>query len=117
MENASDRRRFPRLNVTVDIQYRLLPEAVAYATGATSNISAGGICIILYEEVPVGSVLELNIYLPDGQPIIKAKGRIVWIKPFDVARDQKERFDAGVEFIDLNENDESRIAKYVFTFK
>jgi len=117
MESNNERRKFPRLSVAVDIQYKALPEAIAYGTGATANISAVGICLILYEELKPGSVLELNIYLPDDQPIIKGKGRIVWIKPFNVARDQKERFDAGVEFIDINESDRKRINNYVFSFK
>lgn len=117
MEDANERRRFPRLSVAVDIQYRIIPDAIAYETGATANISAGGICLIIYEALNVGSVLELNIYLPDGQPIIKAKGRIVWIRPFNVAKDKKERFDSGIEFLDINESDKKRIDNYVFSFK
>ena len=117
MENANERRRFPRLGVAVDIQYKILPDSIAYETGATSNISAGGICLILYDALPAGSILELNIYLPDEQPIIKAKGKIVWVRPFNVARDQKERFDAGIEFLDLSETNRKRVDNYVFSYK
>lgn len=117
MEITNERRKYPRLNVAVDIQYRLQPSAPAYGTGATSNISAVGICLILYEEVKVGSVLELNFNLPDGQPIIKTQGKVVWVKPFDVAGDQKKRFDAGIAFLDLSETDKKRINNYVFKFK
>jgi len=117
MDNANERRRFPRLSVAVDIQYRVLPDAVAYETGATTNISSGGICLILYEELKTGAILELNIYLPDNQPIIKAKGKVVWIRPFNVSKDEKERFDSGIEFMDVNETDRKRIDNYVFSFK
>jgi len=57
----NERRRYPRLNAAVDIQYRIIPEAIDYEAGATANISVGGICLILYDALSVGAVLELNI--------------------------------------------------------
>ena len=60
--------------------------------------------------------MGLNINLPDGQPVIKTKGKVVWVKPFAVATDQKKRFDAGIAFMDLSEKEKKRIDNYVFKF-
>ena len=116
-EGAAERRRYPRLSAAVDIQYRLQPSAAAYGNGSTANISAVGICLILYEEPKIGAILELNVNLPDGAPAIKTKGKVIWVKSFDVANENRTRFDAGIAFLDLSENDKNRISNYVFKFQ
>ncbi|MFZ5801058.1 MAG: PilZ domain-containing protein [Candidatus Omnitrophota bacterium] len=116
-EQISERRQYPRLNVYVDIQYHIKENGTRYGGGSTSNISAGGICMIFYEEPKPGSVLDLVINLPDGQRGINAKGRVVWVKPFSVALDQKVRFDAGIQFMNLLPPDKQRIDNYIFRLK
>lgn len=114
---TSERRRYPRLNVYVDIQYRIKENGARYGGGSTSNISAGGICMIFYEEPKIDSVLDLIINLPDSHRGINVQGRVVWVRPFNVALDQKTRFDVGVQFLDLPVADKQRIDNYVFRLK
>jgi len=116
-----ERRKYPRLNVDVDVEYAILttlsPEDKdSQSTTQTKNISAGGICIIVYEDLPVGSLLHLKIFLPDSFEAIEAKGKIVWKSEMFMSSDLRSRYEVGVEFVEINEEDRDRIYKYVLKF-
>ncbi len=114
---AIERRKFVRLNIACDINYKVLDvEPPQGDKTKTRNISSGGICLIANEKISSGSILELNFSLPDKKPIIKSKGRVAWIKPFKIASEE-EHFDCGVEFTEIEGADRKRINQYVFTYK
>jgi c-di-GMP-binding flagellar brake protein YcgR len=116
-EAGSERRRFVRLNASCDVNYKVLKtRPIISDKSLTKNISAGGICFIANDKLNPESVLELNFDLLDKKSIIKAKGRVVWTKSFKIAT-EPERFDCGVEFIEINPSDRKRIDQYVFSYK
>jgi c-di-GMP-binding flagellar brake protein YcgR len=112
-----ERRKFPRLNLAVDIEYSLLQkEAFLKAEGQSKNISSGGICLLVYEEVKVGDSLALVIKLPEGESPIKVQGMVRWIGEFILSADKKNSWDVGIEFVGINEADREKLSKYVFRF-
>jgi c-di-GMP-binding flagellar brake protein YcgR len=115
MDTAEERRRFVRLNILADVIYKKVTPANREKLSLTKNISKGGICLIVYEELKEEDILELEIYLPEDKNPILAKGRIVWIKEFIVGDLSKgKRYDTGIEFIEANDEDLNKIDKYVF---
>ena len=110
----TERRRFPRLDASVAIEYSILGKAPLKETAFTKNISAGGICLIVYEKIEVNTILSLRINLGDNSDIIEIKGNVVWLSKFSMDPDKKERWDIGIEFIKINEEDRKRIFKYLF---
>ena len=115
---TAERRKFVRLSINVEIDYSLLDEQPPDPKTTTSrNISAGGICMMVDEKLELNSVITLYIKLPEDHPEINAKGKVVWVKPFQMASDKKPRFDAGIEFIEISDDDKSQIKKYVFSLK
>ena len=114
-----ERREFIRLNASVDVQYTIL-EKTSPSGGAgvsSRNISAGGLCLIVYEDVPVGSLLALSVYFPDLDFPIICKGKVAWSKAFAVADEEKKRYDIGVEFVDISDEDRQKINQCVLSFK
>jgi len=112
-----ERRKFPRLNLAVDIEYSVLrKEPSSKAEGQSKNLSSGGICLIVYEEVKIGDSLALVINLPEGERPIQAKGMVKWIGEFILSADKKNSWDVGVEFIGINEADREKLSRYVFRF-
>ncbi|MBL7130434.1 MAG: PilZ domain-containing protein [Candidatus Omnitrophica bacterium] len=110
-----DRRKFVRLNAAVEVDYIVLDsESQQREHTATKNISAGGICLIAHEQLRAGDILSLTFSLPNNESPIIVKGKVVWIKSFKVAS-EKESYDVGIEFIDINEVNRERIDKYVFS--
>lgn len=111
-----NKRRFVRLNVLpliegVFVQCRYLEKERA---SLIKDISKGGICLILYEEVKSLDVLDLKISLPDEKNPINAIGRVCWVKEIVVSRKpKKSRFEVGVEFIEIDKEDRKKIANYI----
>ena len=115
--SVEERRRYVRLNSAVDIKYSTLEEEPAEKLKTkTRNISAGGICIIADEKLETDSVLVLSVFLSAEQNPVIAKGRVAWIKPFEIGK-EGQHFDVGVEFIEIGQEDRKKIEQYVFSYK
>jgi c-di-GMP-binding flagellar brake protein YcgR len=112
-----ERRKFPRLNMAVDIEYSFLQKDSSLMMEVQSkNISSGGICLIVYEEVKVGDSLDLVINLPEGELPIRVKGVVKWIGEFILSAGNRNSWDVGVEFIGINEAEREKLSRYVFRF-
>lgn len=111
-----ERRKFVRLNFNVDISWEKSPDKnqnLEVKDAKSKNISAGGICLIVYDEVKVGDCLNLKFTLP-SELIIEAKGLIVWTNEFGIEDGGKKCCDAGIQFLNISEDDMAKINKYVF---
>jgi PilZ domain-containing protein len=75
----------------------LAPEEMASL--ATSTIGAGGLGIVVSEEVPVGTVLQLSIKIEEREVPFLAKAQVVWSRPGLL----------GAAFIDLFQNERELI--------
>lgn len=113
-----ERRQFIRLNINVDIKYSLMPQPTNKTKSSkTRNISAGGICIMTEEAFRAGDMLKLELTLPQDPPTVYAVGRVSWIKTFTIIPEQKERYDVGVEFVEISDPDREKVRKYVFSLR
>ena len=109
-----EKRKYPRLNTSVDINYNVTGKVPRQQQkSVTKNISAGGICLIVYEDIEVGAILNLKFNLGGTEDIIEAKGVVVWRSSFSILQDKRMRYDVGIEFIDIPENDRQKISEYV----
>ncbi|MFH2137477.1 MAG: PilZ domain-containing protein [Candidatus Omnitrophota bacterium] len=106
-----ERRQYPRVNAF--ISYSLVSEEDAGKTGGTKNISAGGIAFFAKEKIEINTVLSLAISLPDRTDF-QAKAKLVWVEEVSVSWDPNIFYELGVEFLDIEESDREKIAKYVF---
>ena len=117
-KRIQERRKFPRLNATVDIECSVIDKQFSPENKKKiKNISAAGICLIVYERVGVDDFLSLAIKLPESKDPLQVKGRVVWTEEFVVAGDIRNRWDAGIEFIGMSEEDRQKIAEYVFAIQ
>lgn len=113
-----ERRRYPRLDINVDIEWKKISAAAANAVikGVSKNISEGGICLLVYEKLNTGDILSLDIKLPSGR-MIHSRGKVAWIREFEIIGQETERsYDAGIELIDVNEEDKKVLREFVFKF-
>jgi len=112
-----ERRKFSRLELSVDIKYSVIgKEPLLEKQGRSKNISPAGIYLIVDEQIELGDVLSLVIRLPEDDHPIQVKGVVRW-KAFvwvTDTTDTRTRWDLGIEFIDINEDDRQKISKFVF---
>ena len=116
---TNERRKFPRLQISVDTEYTISLDNVSAQkqTIKTKNISIGGICIIVYEDVKTGSILDLKFKLSNNNSVIEAKGIVVWTNSFKISTEDKTNYELGIEFTKISDIDRDIISKYILSFK
>lgn len=108
---VEERRKFLRFEAPADIKYRL-PEKAVEGISKGRNFSREGVGLYLKEEIPSGTMVELEIDLPDEIVPICADGRVVWVRK--AGEERKGEFIAGVELIKISSFDKSRILEYAY---
>lgn len=107
MEN---RRRFPRIDRTLQVKYYPPEKENKFSYTVTRDISRGGICMPAVSDiVRSGDVIRLDINGGDGGNRIMATGRVRWVKA--LARKALLDEDAGIEFVDIAPADIDRLVK------
>ena len=109
-----ERRKFIRLNSSFTVGYKRLESQETEKQTFSRNISEGGICLVVDEELGVSELLDLNLYLPGKREVVSVTGRVVWIKEFP-SEDEfaKRTFRAGIEFLNIEKSVAKKIDEYV----
>jgi len=112
-----DKREFARLDLNVKVDWKrtsATSEPGQEFSDETKNISAGGLCLVVYEKLDVGEILQIEMELPSKE-IINAEGKIVWISEYEIEGEEEEKiYDIGVQFVKISEQEKEEISKFVF---
>lgn len=107
-----ERRRYPRLRAAV-IEYSFLDKESIQEAAFTRDVGAGGISIIVNEKIETATTLLLKIYLPEYNDPLRAKGKVVWRQESIFKLPKTTRYDIGIEFLEISEEDKQKISEYV----
>ena len=113
MWNGINRRKFPRAayKCLITIRKRLTAKTISTHT---ENIGAGGICVIIKEDLGLFQGVDLELFLEDDRPQIKCGGTIVWVvKKSEPRQKGSYVYDTGIEFIDIRPEDRDRLSEAV----
>jgi Tfp pilus assembly pilus retraction ATPase PilT len=114
-----DKRAYTRLSCEANLRYKVFksqqdlikrgfsPEQLS----VTKDVSAGGLLFVSNEPVPIGSILELKIELPDSKEPIECLARVVRIEE----READQNYNIAVCFLDITGAQKARMNKYVKT--
>ena len=103
-------RKFIRLDADVDA-YITAKELDSKLKVETKNIGQGGICAISDKKTGLFEKVSIQIDLETGVESIFCDAAVVWeIKTFEYG---KEKYDIGLEFIDLKDKDTVLIEKFI----
>jgi hypothetical protein len=91
-------REHPRYAHEAAITFHAMDRAIA---GRSRNVSRGGLCAALSEEIPVGTSIEIDLQLVfdedrHSEPL-RLPARIVWCTAID------DHYQVGVQFLPLHE--------------
>ncbi len=112
MWNGINRRKFPRANYKclIAIKKRLTAKTISTQT---ENIGAGGICVIIKEDLGLFQGVDIELFLEENRPT-KCGGTVVWVvKKTDLKQKGGILYDTGIEFIDMRPEDRDRITEIV----
>lgn len=97
-----DRRLFQRIENTVSVKYKTRkggPKDVSLV----KDISAGGIRLSLSEELEPGTVVDLEITIPNDPNPFRAVGEVVWTQDISISGDSVGRYyDTGIKFTEID---------------
>ncbi|MBM3254331.1 MAG: PilZ domain-containing protein [Candidatus Omnitrophica bacterium] len=110
-----ERRQSPRLNINLDVVYKIPNKIDQSDNSKSNNISKSGIQLLLKEKFEKDTILSLEFEIPDNsKKKIFATGQVVWMKENQPLREDGIRtFNAGIRFIQIDEEDEKILADFV----
>jgi CheY-like chemotaxis protein len=103
---AIRQRQAARITVVFDVAGR---PGTGQVVGLARNLSVQGMLLETPAPVAVGSVLQLEFYLPRSRWQVKVKGEAI-----HAARGAAGAHEAGIRFIDLSQTDQEQILDFVF---
>lgn len=103
--SEADQRLFPRIDLELPILYKVMGDepttlsAVIHPDlpAVSDNVSAKGVCMVLAERIPQGTVLGLSIHLAGEKQKVTALARVVWSRPTETPH----HFLTGLTFISV----------------
>ena len=97
----AERRKYPRTQAAIPVEFKADGAAVATHT-QTADISVGGCYIEMNFTLPVGSKLDLALWLGDDR--VTTKALVVTHHPY---------FGNGIQFLDMNTQDQEKLKQFV----
>ena len=108
--DGTEKRRFIRANLPCKIIIYTPTEHIIITH--TENIGAGGVRVIIDENLSISSVVGLEIFLNEGP--IRCEARIVWAVGKEKAGPSgPNRYDTGIEFYKIEDRDRNVINNFV----
>ncbi len=108
--NIIENRRFPRVKVSIPVQYKNLKKSGDVPAGTISrNLSEGGVCFKTSEFISLACRLVVEITIPSCAKPIKAISKIAWIKKLPVG----DQYELGNQFLEMAKEDRAHITSFV----
>lgn len=108
----TEKREFHRIKIACKISIASTEKQLVFNCH-TEDISAGGIMVIIEEEIIPPTVVDLELFLWYEEKPIKCKGQIAWVNEI-VPKETKPRlFNTGIKLIEISDSDREEIAKFV----
>jgi len=106
-----ERRQHTRIFGSV-IEYSYVDLMDYCSTAFVKDISLGGICIYVHEDIPERTQLLLFVHLFENEMPVETKGEVVWKKNSNYFN----CFDIGIKFIDISLRGKEELTKYIKRF-
>lgn len=110
-KQGEDRRKYPRVPLSLLIQYRF-DTLEDFLSEYSTNISIGGMFIRTDKPKDEGTLVYLQFYLRDGAKLIEGLGRVVRVNPAEATGDQAAA-GMGIEFVNFDEESMELIRQIV----
>ena len=110
MDNK-ERRKFKRFDAYMGVKFNSSDEVQkTFTVGLSKDVSRDGICVSSDEPIEKGSVLDLEIDLPDDPKPVRTSGKVVWAK----RAEEEDGTDYGIQFVTIDPVDKFRVLDYAY---
>lgn len=105
---SSQRRRFPRYKVELDVS---LGSDHNFYVGFVENLSTGGVFIATHMLKAVGDVFELTVHLPNSTVAVRGTGEVRWIREYSERSNVPPGM--GIRFLQIDDESRSLIEEFL----
>ena len=107
-----ERRKYPRFNIDLPIEYSFLPSAVSHP-GRALNGSEGGLLVYLSEKVEMGQLLQIKLFFPSGSELngVETMAEVVWMD-IHLEKDSGD-YRCGVRFVDISPESLNKLMRFL----
>lgn len=110
MDNK-DRRKFKRFDAYMSVKYQVAGTDVNQGVCLSKDLSREGIKVNSNSHMDKGTMLDLEIHIPDDPKPVITSGRVMWSRP---AEGKNQGFDQGVQFMIMDPVDKFRVLDYAY---
>ncbi len=109
-----NQRRFIRAQSRI-VTFIAFPQTGKVRRALTKDIGAGGVCVITEQLLEPGTMVDLEMTLPDRTAPIRCSAEVVWSRPIGGPR--KEGYEnptaeTGVKFVRIDPKDRTLLIQY-----
>lgn len=112
------RREYYRLGCSLPVKFRVVEskndmanKGIQFRQTIASNLSGGGICLLLEEKIEAGKIVECEIFTEENK-VIRFFGKVT--RHGKNSFEGKYKFEAGIVYIRINNNDRESVVKFIF---
>ena len=111
--SGKERRQHVRFKKSLEVNYLIRKNSHIKNNGRTVDISQGGMKLYLEEKLAKGTVLELEVNVPDVKKIAMLEGEVVWSE--DAGEDAAGRrfFHSGIMFTVPKDPSAAHLIEYI----
>ena len=107
-----ERRKYPRFNIDLPIEYSLMPSPATHP-GRALNASEGGLLVYLSEKTEIGQVLQLKLFFPSGSELngVEIIAEVVWMD-IHLGKGWGD-YRCGVRFVDISPESLNKLKRFL----
>ena len=106
----SERRKFKRFDAYISVRFRS-PRSGEWVTTLTHDISRDGIKISTLETIKPGTVLDMELVIPDDPRPISISSELAWVKKL---RGEAAGYEYGFRFENMDPVDKFRALDFAY---
>jgi diguanylate cyclase (GGDEF)-like protein len=103
---GENRRSYRRIDAALDGRYCVV--AAEYYPLTTVNLGDGGILFIVDQKLAIGSLIDINLTIPESGRPISTSGRVIRVE-----EKRDGRFEAAIRIIEIGGEDQMRLSRYL----
>ena len=106
-----ERRKFKRFDAYMSVKYQVPGEVEHKAISLSKDLSREGLKINSDTNLKEGTVVDIEINIPDDPKPVHTSGKVMWSRP---AEEQNQGFDQGIRFMMMDPVDKFRVLDYAY---
>ena len=109
---SKERRKFKRFDPYMNVQFRSQEEKKAKeVSGLSRDVSREGIKVNTDRQLHAGSLVDMEIQLPDDVRPVRSTGKVMWTKS---GNSKENGYESGVSFLLIDPVDKFRTLDYAY---